>query len=1767
MVRIATAALVVVLGAATIAGCGNLFSDNSGQQNASVTGVLPDGGVCTKDPVVIKNVMLAPPVCSSTAPCPCGTYCSSQTGGNCVADCVDDTWCAPGYICSPFGQCLKPAVDGGSTDGAALALDPSCPRNTTLLDAIKTTPRSCAFDDACPFGSFCNHVKETCDWSCKVDTDCSSMNTTGHTFACGCLGQCVEIAAPRVMPTTVLPTLQVTSQQYVFDRPTTITTPNWGDTASRTISIVGVAQTAPTAAIVVQAIPGPGLMVACPPATTPAAANCSVTIPSASFTLSNGAYRSTPIVLTVAPSTGAPTATTWDLRLESAGFGNMPRVVNLRYADAPTPTLNPNTFTTLTGSPDPAFTGVGVVQFRSPSGMPMTIPVKARVTNIGGTNYLVLLDETQQLSPSGKLVLFVPSDSNNQQVYLDAKDGTNDPALRDFVSGGLLSRLVNLTITRDSVTGNLAGTFDRSVMLDYPLYLATTGPPQYAFDQVTSFTFTLAKSTTGVPVCTDDTQCSVGAHCDLGLCSSGPNHLFESAAGIQAFAHKRMQGWQLMYPNSGWLPAYVAFYAPTRYVRDQVWWVWPQPYRLRAPLAPISGEPTANLFDSSGNPLATNQIQLLAPLLTQHDSPYTVPAAQLLRTCLSELTRDPQNPWVSPSDEAFDIYANCINTGRIAAGLGDAAGLQRLLQAWLTVHSFVLREGLEELGLDAATQDGDTTPLLPVVPYTQILSAGESGFGLLLDLATNNNYGIRNWWSGWGDPDFRDINPQTCSSLDQECNGSGPPLMTCDVVNHVCKTKSLVQLPQHDQPEGAPPMILEMAASYLKVLEAYLGKTARETYGQPADNNASSSRNVALSRFGTGMRLVLAIEQMAVAMNNVAVCPTATNPSCPAIAQRFNAARDEMNAVRQRVIQQSDALRNGFNPFGFPENDIPLFFGDPTGANSRYFAASDYLIDGWAGPAVTEAAASLDAARSAWLAKGQATVQDELNQHNRDQEVTQLMSKYGAPILAACGNMNVPDGNGNLSPLDSTQIIPYFADGKKMFDSNTCFVDNSPSCTGLNGLDGREALRAALKFALVDSAGNLLPGDIPNNAAKAGDLFVQSETCKISYFNYLPNEKFVSLIASVCPHEALQNPRGSACAVVYQPTDGNLYFVSKTVGGSSGQDFSLPVAALYGPIRQSDLGTGNFYAFAQAPTFTNGTLSFSISGSVFQALIPAGTPDNIYSFRDFRNDSFTLNNLTPYTSPTGFSVSSNWNSLVTNFPVCSNNKSGRLPRDYPRPSRAVLPASCYKGQMGVAFYDMNSNNLRFQRAKDVLDNGKKTLEAMFQSCKTIDANNTNLANLTGNYNTLKSDYELVSGISDSLSKGLSGGGGGASVLAVFTGGLSSILGNAVNDAAAQVQQMEAAYGRAEKAQDCWNNFRQQQRAMSASQADVAIASSEVNAQAVAFKNLQLSNDGNLREGIAVYQREQGSPVPSLSHTFWIDEKVEHYKRDMEWARRLAFVAMRAVEYEFQQSLPFRSQIVAATTPNQLDTVILGLKQEQAARTINRRRPDEASVVLSLRDDVLGIPDNSAAPAGERNWTPAQRFSSRLWDGTYAVRDTSGNYLGQGIPFTLGPKDVLETRCGERLWRATATLQGDSLDASAPGASVLLLKRNTFSSQYCSGKAPTLPGATAGTWITPKMQVGVIHPSASLFQPGSAVDLSDANQFTAALLYPWFNVRKTDFYRTTYQDGASEELAGRGLYGDYVLLFPKQMLDDDFNLNRVEDVLLRLDYLSVDNLSQ
>jgi hypothetical protein len=1761
-VRVA-ASLVLVIG---LGGCTKLFFPS--ESSKGLTGQDADGGVCTKDEQTIKNVMLAPPACNATNPCPCGTFCSSQTGGNCVADCVDDTWCAPGYSCSPFGQCLKAGADGGASDAASV--DPSCPRNTTLLDGLKAMNRSCQFDDGCPFGSFCNHAKEVCDFDCRTDGDCASLNTAGQTFVCGCLGQCVAVAAPRTPPTQVLPTLEVTPAQFGFPRPATITAPDWGPTNTRTIQAVIVAPflTGPAGSqigppVTLQAIPGPGLLVACPGSPTPTGNACSFQIDQTQYTKKGDVYRSAPVLFTVSASTDPSfaTTTTWTLRFESKDIGNAPQAVPLRYFDqvnvtapaAPVPV----------SAPDPSFTGQGRIEMTSPTGMPMRLNVKARA--FGGN--LVLFDETQQLSPSGKLVL-IPASSGQgtqyAQTFVNPEQG-NDVSLQATFTGRSAQKVVSFNLLQDPSGGGLSGSFDRVVYTDNPFSVLDPSSP---FERQFTTTFALVPSSpSSIGACSSNGDCGSGS-CDLGFCSTLPAHQFYgvvfSSTQADYFTHLRMTRWGGHWPGNDNSPTnhpmgFWGLYVPSSFYTATVAG-FRSGYTLHGPVPLISGEPLADLFDGFGNPLLQNQHQIAVPLLTQHDGTFTSTAASLLQNCLSDLARDRQNPQPSAlpgnDPDVFDTFTSCINLGRLTWVMSDHTTYQRGLQAWLEVHSFVLREGLEEIQAAAANGGipGNSNPTATPPTLEQILAVGESGLGFLIDsMRFGSYYPVNDAATISSEVDYRAANlSQSCNptsnpnNKDQDCNGGdGAVTLSCDPNTDSCKLLTLNELPQHEQPIGVPTYILEATASYLKVLDAYMQKIARQTYGQPADANPANSRQTALSRFGSGMRLAWFAEELAVDINNKAPCQ-AGNPNCGVITKRFNAARDEMNSLRAHAISGADALQNARNPFNIPEDDVPLFFGDPTGTSSQYFAASDYLLDGWAAPAVNQAAAALDAARAAWIQREQSAVQDELNQHNRQQEIDNLMSKYGSPVLANCGNLQVPDGQGGVKLLGSTDVVPYFAAHPERFSNENCFIDQT--CIGtVQSLDERIAIQTVINNAFMDLSPNghlglkVEPGSVTGRDLATD--FIVSELCKISYFKKeMPNEKFANYLNSICPGNSLPNEGDCFAATFTTSPDKNIYLWTS--------DFNtlVPLAAFYGPIARADVGKNQdpnaFYLFA-----TDGP----------------GPDNDVYNFHDYRSDNNRIvptNTVILGSGVVVTSVADAMDSLAAN--ACNDTR--REKEDHPRPAPDAFPAQCYKGSMGVAWQEVQSDLLKIQRAKEVLDSGQKDLEDQKNLCKSIDTHAAMISSLEGNYAQMKQDYELVSDFADAGQKGFSAGmSSGNPYVGIAVGVVSfalDLFGSSVSDEATQLQQMEQDFSEDEKSQQCWNTFRAQRNAMATAMTDIQIAATEMNAETVRYANLKDENTLNLQEGQAAYQRELDSPVGSLSHTFWVDERIQSFKETFEWARRLTFVAMRSVEYEFQQSLPYRSAIVSAETAADLQSVIIGLKQEQVSRTINRRRPDEASVVLSLRDDVLSIGDNSAAPAGERNWTAAQRFESRLYDSRFAWRDSKGNYLGQAIPFDLKPTGVLETRCGERLWRATATIQGDGIDQSAPGASILLLKRNTFQSQYCAGKAPQAPDGSV-----PQMQVGVTHTSADLFQPGSQVDLSDASEFTAALLYPWFNIARTEFYKTTYQDGASQELAGRGLYGDYVLLFPKQVLDDGFALDKVEDVLLRLDYLSVDNLSQ
>ena len=247
---------------------------------------------------------------------------------------------------------------------------------------------------------------------------------------------------------------------------------------------------------------------------------------------------------------------------------------------------------------------------------------------------------------------------------------------------------------------------------------------------------------------------------------------------------------------------------------------------------------------------------------------------------------------------------------------------------------------------------------------------------------------------------------------------------------------------------------------------------------------------------------------------------------------------------------------------------------------------------------------------------------------------------------------------------------------------------------------------------------------------------------------------------------------------------------------------------------------------------------------------------------------------------------------------------------------------------------------------------------------------------------------------------------------------------------------------------------------------------------------------------------------------------------------------------------------------------------------------DLEVVISLRDQLFQLADQTALPAGWQRLDPPQRLQLLLASPKYAAYDSQGNYLGQEIPFSLVPEGTLKigssqgitvlagADCAERLWNVNASVLGNAPllqgNQNQVFTNVDLLKSNTFYSQWC-GKPP------AGG---PQFQVESVDPTRNLFEIpalGSAVGSnfgvnSTETQYTTARIQAFFNVDAATFEAAAYDNGSTQELAARGLFGDYALFLPASTLSqttpagqtNGLILDNVTDILLRLDYVSVAN---
>ena len=342
----------------------------------------------------------------------------------------------------------------------------------------------------------------------------------------------------------------------------------------------------------------------------------------------------------------------------------------------------------------------------------------------------------------------------------------------------------------------------------------------------------------------------------------------------------------------------------------------------------------------------------------------------------------------------------------------------------------------------------------------------------------------------------------------------------------------------------------------------------------------------------------------------------------------------------------------------------------------------------------------------------------------------------------------------------------------------------------------------------------------------------------------------------------------------------------------------------------------------------------------------------------------------------------------------------------------------------------------------------------------------------------------------------------------------------------------------------------------------------------------------INEGSWTLKKVRDNRLSPQNTNFWLDEDIETYYRRMRAAQRAVYLGLRAVEYEFQLTLGNdRMAVLKATSPGALETILDGLANRTRSGQVEGASPRTLATVVSLRDHLLRLGDDGEDD-GPRGLDASEKLGALLADPRFAVTDAQGRYQGQAIPFAIFPRgrdtsnegearqggvEVLASRdCAERLWAISAVVQGQDLlvGSESTRVNLTLRKRNTFASQWC--RAPEGAG---------RYQAASIRPAHNLFVDpfggpaedqgvGDAYLSSATDAFSDARLQSRLNLSLADLEELREDPDASTELAGRGLYGDYILQFDREDLTDDaraqrgLDLGKIDDILIRLEYVSV-----
>lgn len=814
----------------------------------------------------------------------------------------------------------------------------------------------------------------------------------------------------------------------------------------------------------------------------------------------------------------------------------------------------------------------------------------------------------------------------------------------------------------------------------------------------------------------------------------------------------------------------------------------------------------------------------------------------------------------------------------------------------------------------------------------------------------------------------------------------------------------------------------------------------------------------------------------------------------------------------QGVLRALDDARRGANPLGIEEVDLPIYrIGDESGALRRFFAMSDALLgDGAAARLaldqwlVDRAQAQLDGARDEWEALKTRDFTNDLVAAETSRRLEGIARRYGEQIISLCGN---PDWVADTVLERWDQI-----------DADDCFL--APGCT-FDQTGVRERLTSAdLGYELCFAA--RLRTRLGANVT-SGDATVDAVIDAVGARLYQPEAPY----AIDFRIEGLDAVMSFAGGVWRIPTDTKIETI---VPADAPAAFVTEALAVCESARQATL-----------------------------ALRPSLPPESCENADD---------------CPIGYLCVEEGALAGTCEPDVEADQADR--------------PECFLGALGEIAVSIRSAAREIDIARSEMDALTERYDIAMKSCLIAQVAGDRLEEALARHNDVISelaDTKLAVDIAanfagaakDSAGADTALTGGATAVAAVAEASLKSASAGVQVEMDEATRMHEEQMMLLENSRDeeiCYNEAESHLVGTRTAALKVQTASLALTHTLVEFENTKNALRSWLLEGHQALAYEQDRRVPPLNVQHWFDEKIARYDDYLRQAQRALWLTVRSVEYETQQSLPTeRAQVIGARSPGDLQRALDSLRSRTLTGTVAGGSPSELFAVVSLRDDLLQLDDRADAPEGWHDLTTAERFRLLLSDPASAVYDGDGNWLGQEIPFPLAPLGTAD--CAERLWSVNASVLGTDLYARSDTTLVRLVlrKRNTFYSQWCTaGSADAYQTASTrperNLFLDPYTAYGNLTDesyAASVPVPGGG-DVDTTQAYTDARIQAYFNIPRRELEDERYFNGDSQELAGRGLYGDYALFFPRETLSVEGSaglvLDHIDDVLLRFDYVSV-----